>query len=87
MHDQTLLLEVVHWVGSIIGALGFCLLASAARSRRWWGAMWSLISTAGLLIPWAIISTHYGLLVLWGPIAAASCLGLKNNAKQAAASP
>jgi hypothetical protein len=80
MLDQVMVLEVVHWVGSILGAAGFCLLASAVRRRRWWGAMWSLLSTAGLLIPWAVFSTHYGLLVLWAPIAAASCVGLKNNA-------
>jgi len=87
MHDQAMLLEVVHWVGSIVGATGFCLLASAIQSRRWWGALWSLLSTVGLLIPWAIFSTHYGLLVLWGPIAFASCVGLKNNAQPRSASP
>ena len=82
MHDQALMLEVVHWAGAIIGAIGFCQLASARQRRRWWGALWSLLSTGGFLIPWAIVTTNYGLLVLWGPIAFASCVGLKNNAQQ-----
>lgn len=77
MNDTAL--EILHWVGSIIAFFGFYGMTSKVRRTRWWGALLSLVSAAGLLIPWAIMEEHYGLLLLWVPISWASVRGMVNN--------
>lgn len=72
-------LDILHWVGSIIAFFGFYGMTSKVRRTRWWGALLSLVSAAALLIPWAIMEKHYGLLLLWVPISWASVRGMMNN--------
>lgn len=77
-------LEILHWVGSIIAFFGFYGMTSKHTQVRWWGALLSLVSAAGLLIPWAIMEQHYGLLLLWVPISWASVRGMVNNNRRGA---
>ena len=71
-------LYAAHWIGSIIGVVGFWLLCASTARVRWWGATFSVAGCC-LLIPWAYLTGAYGLIVLWLPIGMASGVGMWNN--------